>query len=359
MTQILHKRPASLNIRAGKLARQLIEKEGLQANFVDIVPGAAGGPKGIGIQGLDQAIFGNFLAQAPQRRTLIGSSIGSWRFASIAAWGSKEGTERLAELYTNLYFHKKMSRQEVGNICRNMLLDLVQGKEQQLVEHPDYHLTVISVKAQHIFQSDRSLPLLASVAGIIGSNALARKHNRLFMQRVISQPEMGKQFKIDDDFTTHYQPLNLSNVTSWLMASASIPGVMAAIRDIPDAPKGSYRDGGLIDYHLDLPFQSQGIVLYPHFSDSITPGWFDKMLKNRKANPENQARTLLLSPSIEYLQSLPLGRLPDRKDFTLKGLDQKQRIQMWNQSIAESQRMGDEFLEMVEKQNFPQLMQDL
>ena len=359
MTQILQKRPASLNIRAGKLARQLIEKEGLQANFVDIVPGAAGGPKGIGIQGLDQAIFGDFLAQAPQRRTLIGSSIGSWRFASIAAWGAKEGTERLAELYTNLYFHKKMTRQEVGNICRDMLIDLVQGKEQQLVEHPDYHLAVISIKAQHIFQSDRSLPLLASVAGIIGSNALARKHNRLFMQRVISQPEMGTQFKVHDEFTTHYQPLNLGNVTSWLMASASIPGVMAAIRDIPDAPKGSYRDGGLIDYHLDLPFQSQGIVLYPHFSDSITPGWFDKMLKKRKASPENQARTLLLSPSIEYLQSLPLGRLPDRKDFTLKGLDQKQRIRMWNQSVAESQRLGDEFLEMVEKQNFPQLMQDL
>ena len=143
------------------------------------------------------------------------------------------------------------------------------------------------------------------------------------------------------------------------MASASIPGVMAAIRDIPDAPKGSYRDGGLIDYHIDLPFESQGIVLYPHFSDSITPGWFDKMLKKRKANPENQARTLLLSPSQDYLQSLPLGRLPDRKDFTLKGLDQKQRIQMWNQSVAESQRLGDEFLELVEKQHFPQVMQDL
>lgn len=359
MMQILQKRPPALNIRAGQLARQLIEKEGLQASFVDILPGAAGGPKGIGIQGLDQAIFGDFLAQAPQRRTLIGSSIGSWRFASILAWGAKEGTQRLSDLYTNLYFHKKMSRQEVGNICQGMLIDLIQGKQQQLVDHPDYHLTVISIKAQHIFQSDKSLPLLASVAGIIGSNALARKHNRLFMQRVISQPETGKQFKVQDDFVTHYQTLTQDNVTPWLMASASIPGVMAAIRDIPDAPKGSYRDGGLIDYHLDLPFESQGIVLYPHFSDSITPGWFDKMLKKRKANPENQARTLLISPSQEYLQSLPLGRLPDRKDFTLKGLDQKQRIQMWNQCVAESQRLGDEFLEMVEKQNFPQFIRDL
>ena len=357
--QILKKQPRALNIRAGHLARELIEKEGLHAHQVDTLPGAAGGPKGIGIQGLDQAIFGNFLAQTQQRRTVIGSSIGSWRFASILAWGAKEGTERLSELYTNLQFTNKMSRQEVGDICRNMLFDLIQGKEQQLVEHPDYHLAVISVKAQHIFQSDKSLPLLASVAGIVSSNAVSRKHNRLFMQRVISQPNIGEQFKVDDDFTTHYQVLNLENVTPWLMASASIPGVMSAVRDIPNAPQGSYRDGGLIDYHIDLPFQSEGIVLYPHFTDSITPGWFDKMFKSRKANPENQARTLLLSPSQEYLNSLPLGRLPDRKDFTLKGLDQQKRIQLWNQSVAESQRLGDEFLEMIEKQNFAEFMQDL
>lgn len=359
MIQILQKRPPSLNIRAGHLARQLIEQDGLQAAQVDIIPGAAGGPKGIGIQGLDQAIFANFLPRAPQQRTLIGSSIGSWRFASIAAWGAIEGTQRLSELYTNLSFHKKMSRQEVSDICRGMLMDLIQGKEAELVNHPDYHLAVLSVKAQHIFQSDKALPLLASVAGIVGTTAIARKHSRYFMQRVISQPLSGTQFKIGDDgFTTHYHALTEQSVTPWLMASASIPGVMAAIRDIPDVPQGSYRDGGLIDYHIDLPFQSQGIVLYPHFTDSITPGWFDKLFK-RQANPENQARTLLLSPSQEYLASLPLGRLPDRKDFTLKGLDNAQRIRMWNQCVAESQRMGDEFLEMLEKQNFPAFMQAL
>ena len=359
MTQILKRRTSSLTIRAGHLAKEIIQKEGLSAHQVDTVPGAAGGPKGLGIQGLDQAIFGDFFAQAPKRRTLIGSSIGSWRFASILAWGAKEGTERLAEHYTHLSFHKKMSRHDVGQVCQDMLNGLILGKEHQLVHHPDYHLTVLSIKSQHIFNSDKTLPLLASVMGIIGSNALARKHNRLFMQRVISQPNLGQQFEVQDEFTTLYQPLTEQNVRPWLMASASIPVVMSAIRNIPNAPQGSYRDGGLIDYHIDLPFQSQGIVLYPHFTDSIIPGWFDKMLKKRRAKPENQARTLLLSPSPEYLQSLPLGRLPDRKDFTLKGLTNNDRIKMWNQCIAESQRMGDEFLELVEKQNFMDVIQDL
>lgn len=131
------------------------------------------------------------------------------------------------------------------------------------------------------------------------------------------------------------------------------------MKNIANAPEGAYRDGGLIDYHIDLPFKSKGIVLYPHFTDSITPGWFDKMFKSRKANPENQARTLLLSPSQEYLQSLPLGRLPDRKDFVMKGLEPAKRIQLWKQSVAESQRLGDEFLELVEKQNFVEVMQVL
>lgn len=359
MIQILKQHPPALTLRAGYLAKQLIEKEGLYAAQVDIIPGAAGGPKGLGIQGLDQAIFADFLPRAQQKRTLIGSSIGSWRFASIMALGAKAGTERLAELYTQLSFDKKMTRFEVGEICQNMINTLIGNHQQQLIQHPDYHLAILSVKSQHIFNSDKSLALFASILGIVASNAIARKHNRLFMQRVISQSQFGPQFQVNDEFTTLYQSLTEENVIPWLMASASIPVAMSAVRHIPDAPDASYRDGGLIDYHLDLPFQSQGIVLYPHFSDQIIPGWFDKMLKNRQAKPDHQARTLLLSPSAEYLQSLPLGRLPDRKDFSQKGLTHQRRMQMWQQCIAESQRLGDEFLELIEKQNIAPILHHL
>ena len=54
------KHAPALKIRAGHQARELILKEGLQPEQIDIVPGAAGGPKGIGIQGLDQAILASF-----------------------------------------------------------------------------------------------------------------------------------------------------------------------------------------------------------------------------------------------------------------------------------------------------------
>lgn len=360
MTQILQKRPAALTIQAGSLAKQLIQKEGLQAHHVDMIPGAAGGPKGIGLMGLDQAIFGDFLQREKQRRYLIGSSVGAWRFASLIAQGEKNGAEQLAELYINLPFHKGMKIAEIEKISRDMLHGILGDQSEKLVTHPDYHLAIIAAKAEHIFQSDQKLALYGSLLGIIGSNAISRNHLNKFMQRVISQPEHFPQFKIQDDaFTTHYVNFNTDNVADWLMASGSIPGVTPAVKNIADAPQGAYRDGGLIDYHIDLPFNSKGIVLYPHFTDSITPGWFDKMFKSRKANPENQARTLLLSPSAEYLKSLPLGRLPDRKDFVMKGLSDSERKKLWRQSVAESQRMGDEFLELVEKQNFADVMVDL
>ncbi|WP_174493426.1 patatin-like phospholipase family protein [Acinetobacter sp. Marseille-Q1623] len=360
MTQILQKRPAALTIQAGSLAKQLIEKEGLQAHHVDMIPGAAGGPKGIGLMGLDQAIFGEFLPQAKQRRFLIGSSVGAWRFAGIVAQGEKLGPEKLAELYINLPLKKGMKIADIEKISRDMLHGILGDQTQRLVDHPDYHLTIIAAKAEHLFQSDHKFALYSSLLGIIGSNAISRDHLNKFMQRVICQPTDFPQFKIQDDaFKTHYINFNTDNVADWLMASGSIPAVTPAVKNIADAPKGAYRDGGLIDYHIDLPFESKGIVLYPHFTDSITPGWFDKMFKSRRANPQNQARTLLISPSQDYLNSLPLGRLPDRKDFVLKGLSDAERKKLWTQSVAESQRMGDEFLELLEKQNFTEVMQGL
>jgi hypothetical protein len=360
MIQILQKRPSALTLRAGSLAKQLIEKEGLQSQQVDMIPGAAGGPKGIGLMGLDQAIFGDFLQRAKQRRFLIGSSVGAWRFAGILAQGEQLGPQRLAELYIHLPFHKKMNIAEIEKISRDMLYSILDQQSKKLVEHPDYHLTIISAKAEHLFQSDQKLALYGSLLGIIGTNAVSRQHLSKFMQRVICQPAQFPQFKIRDDaFKTHYLNFDQDNVADWLMASGSIPAVTPAVKNIANAPQGAYRDGGLIDYHIDLPFESKGIVLYPHFSDRIIPGWFDKMFKSRTANSQNQTRTLLISPSQAYLQSLPLGRLPDRKDFVMKGLDDQKRIAWWKQSVAESQRLGDEFLELIEKQNWAERIQDL
>ncbi len=59
---------------------------------------------------------------------------------------------------------------------------------------------------------------------------------------------------------------------------------MEGVRDLPGAGPGTYRDGGLLDYHLDLPYEDRGVVLYPHFTDKVIPGWFDKGLPWRRGD---------------------------------------------------------------------------
>ena len=105
-------------------------------------------------------------------------------------------------------------------------------------------------------------------------------------------------------------------------ACAEVDLVIEAVPDIPGAPAGIYWDGGLIDYHLHLPWpRFDGLVLYPHFTDRIVPGWLDKALPWRKARAEWLDNVVLVSPSREYLARLPHGKLPDRSDFKRYGDD--------------------------------------
>ena len=357
------KKPAALRIQAGAEALAHIRQHGLQASDIDIIPGAAGGPKGIGLCGLDQAIFGSFLSQAPKKRTFIGSSIGSWRFAAIAAHGAQRGPELLAQLYNNIGFFKGMKAAQVSESCQRMLNQLLDGKNHLLLAHPDMHLVVMMVRCNRALSTDRLLPLGLALTGVYGSNLLSRRSLSLFMQRCYAYSHTPDQrlAHITDsaEFGSQHIPLDQHNLMDILMASASIPLVMHGVADIAAAGKGMYRDGGMIDYHLDLPYNSTGLVLYPHFSDRITPGWFDKSVKWRRHNTLNHQRTVLISPSASYMDSLPLKRLPDRKDFKLFVGRDAERKKIWETAIAESQRLGDEFLELVRTGNIADHLEPL
>ena len=110
--------------------------------------------------------------------------------------------------------------------------------------------------------------------------------------------------------------LSSANLADAILASGSIPLVLDGVRDITGAPPGTYRDGGVIDYHLDLPAAANGkLALFPHFFDWFKPGWFDKRLAWRQVSPANFSQTLVICPSAEFVASLPGGKVPDRTDF--------------------------------------------
>ncbi len=190
--------------------------------------------------------------------------------------------------------------------------------------------------------------LLAGLALAAGLNSLSRPLLRHVFTRVICHsPASSLAFLPDDAIPTLTLPLDNSNLIEALMGTVAIPGVIEGVA-LPGAPAGCYRDGGLVDYHIDYPWpRQQGLTLFPHFTDRIIPGWFDKFLPWRHADPDRQASTILVSPSRRYLASLPGGKLPDRSDFKRHAADPAAREAIWRQATRESERLGDAFRELV------------
>jgi hypothetical protein len=359
MTAIQIKSPA-LSLRAGKRALARIREQGLQPADVGILPGAAGGPKGLGIQGLDLALFGDWLPRAPRARSLIGASIGSWRFASACLPDASAGIRRLGELYTSQRFAKGVSMAEISRSCVQLLDDLLEGQDAAVLNNPLYRLNILVVRSHGLLQHDHRGKLSLGLSSVIGNNLLSRSRlGRHFDRVILHDARLAPPLATLSDFRSHFHTLAEGNLRHALLASGSIPMVMEAIRDIPGLEPGAYRDGGLLDYHLDLPYQGDGVVLYPHFTDRVVPGWFDKTLPWRRADSERLQDVLLVAPSREYLAGLPHGKLPDRSDFKRYLGDDAGRERYWRKAMAESQRLGDEFLELADNGRLGEHLQPL
>jgi len=78
------------------------------------------------------------------------------------------------------------------------------------------------------------------------------------------------------------------------------------------------------------------------------PGWLDKPLPWRRARGQWLDNLVLVSPSNEYLASLPFRKLPDRSDFKRFEQDGNSREKYLRQAMAESERLGDEFPRLTE-----------
>lgn len=96
-----------------------------------------------------------------------------------------------------------------------------------------------------------------------------------------------------------------------------------------------------------------GLLLYPHFTPWLTPGWLDKSLPRRWRGPRGQRHwlddALLAVPSPALLARLPRGRLPDCGDFHRHGLDHDGRIRDWRRVIAQCEAMVEDFAAFVRR----------
>jgi hypothetical protein len=349
-----------LTIRAGPRALERLRTHGLDPGDVEIIPGAAGGPKALGIAGLDRAIFGEWLAGAPRVRHLIGASIGAWRFAAASLPEPTKVLAEFARLYTEQSYPRRPSRRFVSDAARTMLDALFKGREAEILANPWNRVHILTVRGRWPLSRDSSLhtPLGFGMAAM--ANAIGRRHLARFIDRTVfldareAPPVMPGRF---DAFHTHTVHLDAENFGHALLASASIPLVLEGVPNIPRAPEGIYWDGGLIDYHLHLPYHhAQGLVLYPHFTDRIVPGWLDKALPWRRGSGPWLDNVIVVAPSHEYLATLPGAKLPDRKDFARYAADDAKRKAVWRTAIGESDRLAEDFLEFARRPDPSQVL---
>jgi predicted acylesterase/phospholipase RssA len=354
----------ALDFHAGPKALAHLREHGLCAQDIAIVPAAAGGPKGLILQALDAWLFGSWLPAAPRERTLIGASIGAWRMAAACHDDPAAAFRRLGDLYCEQRYPRKPSPALVTEYVARMLADFIGGHEEEVVHHPQHRLHLLTIRGRRLLKAPESR--LAAMAGFTLAtfdNLASRARLARHMERVVFADMRGTAQWLNarfDAFDTHFVPLQTDNIGAALLASGTLPLVMEAVRGISHAPAGTYWDGGLIDYHLALPYSraaddacgtSGNLVLYPHFVDHIVPGWLDKTLPWRRAGlgPDRAwlDNVLLVSPSQAFLQTLPRKKLPDRNDFPHYGLDHDARIRDWKRAIGEGARLRDEFADFV------------
>lgn len=345
---------SSLSFLAGPKAMQHLRREGMRPEAFKVVAGAAGGPKWLVLSQVDRIIFGEFFKERREPLFLLGSSIGAWRFAAVSQPRPLESISRFEDAYIAQTYHAKPSPAEVSERSYEVLDSFLPATALRAVlQHPSQRLSLLAVRSRWATISDRRLSLALGLAGAGLSNMVSPKSLSLFFERTLfSDPRTPPPFAKAAAFRAQGVDLSPKNLRHALMASGSIPLVMSGVSGIDGARPGVYRDGGIIDYHLNIPFlpeEENGLVLFPHFENRLIPGWFDKKLPWRKPHRDRMSSVLVIAPSPEFIARLPFQKIPDRTDFyRFQGRD-AERVRYWKKVIAECQRLADELHEVISK----------
>ncbi len=393
---------------------QHIAQNGLQPSDVGVVPGAAGGPKGLILGPLDRFIFGDWLTRSDHDVHLVGASIGAWRMATACLASPVAGFEKLEHDYICQDYalkpgEKFPSADTVSADFGRNLASFYAGKVADVLGHPRYKLHIVTSRGRHILSREHKLATPLGYVGAFFTNAIHRKTMGSWLERVVFSSQQAALPFDSSDYATRQIELNEANFHPALQASCSIPFVLKAVHDIPGAPRGAYWDGGITDYHLHLnyaskliaasvyntratalncinsvtnqppltpPPEGEGVgknrvewsrdfeqkagagarlVLYPHFQKAVVPGWLDKSLKWRHKATPFLSNMVLLAPNPDWVKTLPNAKLPDRTDFKRYGTDLQARIKAWEAAASASEQLVDEWQQWLRRPDMSQV----
>ncbi len=326
-------------LRAGARAATRLREEGLRSELFDTLVGASGGPKWLVLRPLDDVLIERVVLRRDTPLDTLGSSIGSFRHACFAQREPGAALARFAEAYVGQSYEGVPTPEAISAESDRILRHFIGargGHEIALNDLVRSHF--VSARLRRDRGLDRGARFKLQLAGAAARNALSRRALAGSFERIVfAAGEPTIEF---DDLPTRAVPLRPDNVRGALLASGSIPLVMAGVRDVPGA-EGTLFDGGIVDYHFGFDFRRRaGLVLFPHFFDRITPGWFDKFLPWRRPSPTALADVVMVAPSDTFIAGLPGAKVPDREDFV--ALATADRIRRWERVMAASHRLAEE-----------------
>lgn len=351
---------SSLVLRAGPRARALIEREGLSPDLLAALGAPAGGPKFLILRHLDGFLFRDWLPQRRQPLPAFGSSIGAFRLVAAAHRDPEAALQRLTEAYCAQRYDSKPDSTEVSRQVGIILDHMLAGDDiAHILAHPWLRLNLITTRCLGLAASRH--PGLQAVGFGLAFLSNLRHRDQLAhrFERCVFHNHADSIGLLEDAFRTHHAALTGDNLRAATLASGTIPLMMDTVRDIPLAPDGAHIDGGMIDYHMDLPLRDggEGILFIPHYEQRVVPGWFDKGLKRR--GPEHHERMLVLSPAPELVAKLPGRKIPCRQDFKIYHGRDGERLKAWRAGIEASAGIAAEFAELVRSGRIAEVLQPL
>jgi len=340
----------ALLFKAGPGAYKDIRDRGFAEERIGTIAGASGGAKWLVLSQLDRVIIERLLPVLNGPVHLLGSSIGAWRFACYGQASPLAALDLFESLYLDQSYSDKPDADEISRVGRGMLQQILgDSGADEIVSNPKLRLHVLSVLSRNITSSDKRPLLAAGLFAAITANLISRRALGLFFSRALFFDARDlPPFYNAPGFPMERIRLTAQNLLDAVVASGSIPMVLNGVRNIHGAPAGTYRDGGILDYHLDLPTSDPDrLTLFPHFFDWLKPGWFDRQLPWRSHNPLHTDRTILICPSPEFIAGLPNAKVPDRSDFVT--FAPAERIRMWRDAVAQCRVLADELHEVLDK----------
>lgn len=281
----------------------------------------------------------------------LGSSIGSFRHACFAQADPHAALARFTEGYVGQAYSSRPTMEDISTESDRILSHFLgRSGSREIVDNKLVHSHIVAARLRNDRGFDRGIPFRLQLATAAGRNLISREHLQKSFSRVLFQPvEPLIEFA---DFETLGATLSSDNVQHALLASGSIPMVMEGVRSMPEVAETLF-DGGIIDYHFDFTFQRRqsqerpaGLVLFPHFFDRITPGWFDKPLRWRKPSAAAIADVVMIAPSDSFVKRLPGGKVPDRNDFL--EMETEERFRRWRQVMDECEVLANELNDLFD-----------